>query len=66
MPKRLLALAAALVLLLLPAAAAHAQDPAPSEGTIYLQAGAFDPLAAPAVAAAAAADSCIALLPRAV
>ena len=44
MPKRMLALAVAFVLLLLPAAAAHAQDPAPGEGTIYLQAGAFDPL----------------------
>ncbi len=57
MPKRLLALAAALVLLLLPTAAAYAQDPAPDDGTIYLQAGAFDPLALPTVAAAAAPDS---------
>ena len=57
MPKRMLALAVAFVLLLLPAAAAHAQDPAPDEGTIYLQAGAFDPLAAPPIAAAAVPDT---------
>ncbi len=54
MPKRMLALAVAFVLFLLPTAAAHAQAPASGQDTIYLQAGAFDPLAAPAAAAAAA------------
>ena len=55
MPKRMLALAVAFVLFLLPTAAAHAQEPASGQDTIYLQAGAFDPLGAPAAAAAAAA-----------
>ena len=54
MPKRMLALAVAFVLFLLPTAAAHAQDPTIDDDTIYLQAGAFDPLAAPSIAAAAA------------
>ncbi|MBE2236847.1 MAG: S8 family serine peptidase [Caldilineaceae bacterium] len=52
MCKRLFGSIILLILFLLPTSAALAQAPAPGDGTIYLQAGAFDPLSQPAVATA--------------
>ncbi|MBK8798846.1 MAG: S8 family serine peptidase [Anaerolineales bacterium] len=52
MCKRLFGSIILLILFLLPTSVALAQAPAPDDGTIYLQAGAFDPLSQPAVATA--------------
>jgi hypothetical protein len=54
MRKGLRVFALLFVLFLLPAGSAYGQEPASGDGTIYLQAGAFDPLAAVGIGAAAA------------